>query len=602
MNPPPRRYATLVADDVSALRRLVRMALEASGRFEVVAEAATGIEAIARAREAQPELVLLDLSMPEMDGLEALPRILEAAPRSHVVVLSGFNHVRMAPLAKRQGASAYLEKGLDPKDLVKALLDALEPAGTGNGAASGGPGQPPAPGAAKQVDRFMPVPDLTAREGAVPRAANAGRAAHAAAAQARPAAPTTNGLHKNGPGPRRILLVEADAHRASRIDAMLQAATAADFAVESCSTIDDAIARLRHPGIDLVLVDPDGQSTSADDTLIEILTSAAAIPVVALQPASDVDLASRAIRLGTEDCLGLDHLDPELLGRSLLYAVERRRAHAARQVVRDQERQLHRLREVEQLKDQFFNAAAHELGAPLTSIRLQVALLRRTLQSEAGSDPTRMRAFEILERNVQRLSQLDQDILDVARLQAGHFSVNKRPMQVADVVRDVTETFEAAARAAGIRLGTSCPPTLAIEADPQRLSQVLLNLVSNAVKFTPSGGMVRIEGDVVGRECRLVVRDTGLGLRPDQIEQLFQPFSQVLGPDQPRGVGTGLGLFVSRGIVELHGGRIWCESNGPGHGSAFIVALPSLEAHAVPHLETSHAIAHPEAQAAGVAG
>lgn len=561
----PRQYNVLLADDVAALRRLVRLALEGSGRFQVVAEAATGLEAVERARAAQPELVLLDLSMPEMDGLEALPRVLEAAPRAHVVVLSGFNHVRMAPLAKRQGASAYLEKGLDPKDLVKALLDVLEPGATG---AAGGAGPsakaPSSPADAPLRAPAAGKPATTAPSNGVDR-----EAPHGDARAASPAHP--RGV---GPGPLRILLVEADGLRAGRIAAYLQEAGTADFAVEHRDTLASAIARLRQPGIDLALVDPAGLSGGSEDVLIEVLTDAASIPVVALLPAADAEMASRAIRLGTEDCLGLDRLDAGLLGRSVLYAIERRRAHAARQTVRDQERQLHRLREVEQLKDQFFNAAAHELGTPLTSIRLQVALLKRDRQEE--SDPARARAFDILERNLQRLAQLDQDILDVARLQAGHFSVAKKPIRLSDVVRDITETFEAPARSAGIHLAANCPDQLAVEADAQRLSQVLLNLVGNALKFTKPGGAVNVEAKAVANECHLCVRDTGIGLRPDQIEGLFKPFSQVLGADQPQGVGTGLGLFVSRGIVELHGGRIWCESPGTGHGSSFTVALPLL--------------------------
>ena len=120
-------FRVVIADDVSALRMLIRIVLQDSGRFVVVGEAADGEEAVARARELQPDLVLLDLSMPRMDGLEALPNVIVAAPHCKVVVFSGFTADRMATLTMDAGAVHYIEKGASPGELVSKLLAVLEP-------------------------------------------------------------------------------------------------------------------------------------------------------------------------------------------------------------------------------------------------------------------------------------------------------------------------------------------------------------------------------------------------------------------------------------------------------------------------------------------
>jgi len=120
-------FRVLIADDVQDLRSMLRLALELSGRFTVVAEAMDGAHAVDLAAMYKPDLALLDLSMPALDGLEALPRILDASPATRVVVLSGFEEARMAPVALKSGAVAYLEKGVPPRRLVQALIEIMQP-------------------------------------------------------------------------------------------------------------------------------------------------------------------------------------------------------------------------------------------------------------------------------------------------------------------------------------------------------------------------------------------------------------------------------------------------------------------------------------------
>jgi len=131
-------YRVMIADDVQDLRSMLRLALELSGHFTVVAEAMNGAHAVDLAAMHKPDLALLDLSMPELDGLEALPRIREVSPDTKVVVLSGFEEARMGPMAMAQGAVAYLEKGIPPRRLVQVLLEIMENASPGTGVTTGG--------------------------------------------------------------------------------------------------------------------------------------------------------------------------------------------------------------------------------------------------------------------------------------------------------------------------------------------------------------------------------------------------------------------------------------------------------------------------------
>src|SRR5581483_11905027 len=230
-----------------------------------------------------------------------------------------------------------------------------------------------------------------------------------------------------------------------------------------------------------------------------------------------------------------------------------------------------RLREIDAMKTQFINNAAHELGTPLTPIKLQAHLLR----SDAALTAKQRRSVDVLNRNVDHLSLMVRDLLDASRLQAGRLSLEPRPVDVARLVEEAAESFAEAARQAGVDLRARAEGPLVVKADAPRVTQVLLNLVGNALKFTPAGGSIEVSAQREGDEVVLRVRDTGAGLSEDQIERLFRPFSQVHDRTGLSHGGTGLGLFISRGVAEQHGGRIWASAEGPGLGSTCGFALPS---------------------------
>lgn len=250
----------------------------------------------------------------------------------------------------------------------------------------------------------------------------------------------------------------------------------------------------------------------------------------------------------------------------------RQQAELANRVATERLGEIQKLKEVDRYRTTLLSTASHELNTPITPLKLQLHLLG---QGTYGAlTPEQRRSVGILSRNMDRLSTLVRDILDVARIQGGALRVNPRPLDLVAIVREATDPFHEAAAHAQVRLEVRTPVALPAEADSGRLTQVIVNLVDNALKFTPAGGRVEVEAAVFDGEAVVYVHDTGPGVSEEQRARLFQAFSQVHDPGQATRTGTGLGLFISKSIVEQHRGRIWCESRGPGHGSSFGLALP----------------------------
>lgn len=254
--------------------------------------------------------------------------------------------------------------------------------------------------------------------------------------------------------------------------------------------------------------------------------------------------------------------------------------------------EVERLEQLNNFKTQLLNTAAHELNTPLTPLRLQVHLLRS--QSLGGLSDRQQKAVDVLERNVERLALLVSDILDVARLESGHLTVEREETDLVALVDEAVQSYEETARGVGIDLHLDSHGDVKVEADPRRILQVLYNLVSNGIKFTPEGGRVTItiEVDMGTQEAIVAVTDTGLGMSRSQLDALFEPFSRVHDTETTAIPGTGLGLYISRGIVQQHDGIIEASSPGAGRGTTFRFTLP-LATSSTPQLETKTTPASP---------
>jgi len=235
-----------------------------------------------------------------------------------------------------------------------------------------------------------------------------------------------------------------------------------------------------------------------------------------------------------------------------------------------------RLREMNEFRARFVNIAAHELKTPLTPIRAQTEILATLLGSQAT--PAQARALQALRRSVQRLTTLVDDVLDAARIQATQLRLRLQPLDLNRVVTEALEGYRSVAAEVGVAIVTRLARAAPVQGDPQRLLQVVHNLLNNALKFTPRGGEVTVATEADAQEVRLVVADTGRGMGQDQLARLFQPFTQVHPDLEASSRGTGLGLFIIRGIVEQHGGTVRAQSGGQDQGTTFTVALPRGQA------------------------
>jgi signal transduction histidine kinase/ActR/RegA family two-component response regulator len=223
-------------------------------------------------------------------------------------------------------------------------------------------------------------------------------------------------------------------------------------------------------------------------------------------------------------------------------------------------------------KDEFLAMLAHELRNPLSAISASVALLEAT----NATPQTDQHAKDVLKRQVRQMSMLVNDLLDAARASSGRLALREAEVDLAQVTGSVVQAFKNSGRTRHISVSTSLQP-VRVRGDAMRLEQVVANLLDNAAKFTPAGGQVHVTLAAVEGQATLTVTDTGAGIAPGLLRDLFDPFTQAeAGLDRARG-GLGLGLHVVKGLVELHRGSDEARSEGAGKGASFIVRLPSIE-------------------------
>lgn len=220
-------------------------------------------------------------------------------------------------------------------------------------------------------------------------------------------------------------------------------------------------------------------------------------------------------------------------------------------------------------RDDFLGIVSHDLRNILNTMVGSAALIADRVSREDPAEEVRGHARRI-QRACARMNRLIGDLVDVVSLDAGKPVVTPEVGDTTSVVTEVVEAFEEHAAQNQVSLSAEIGPPLVAEFDPARILQVLTNLLSNAIKFTPAQGKVVVRLARVGDDIRFAVSDTGVGLPSDQLEAVFGRFVQVAGKDRR---GVGLGLYISKGIVQAHGGRIWAESR-VGEGSTFYFTLP----------------------------
>jgi len=242
------------------------------------------------------------------------------------------------------------------------------------------------------------------------------------------------------------------------------------------------------------------------------------------------------------------------------------------------------------IKDEFLATLSHELRTPLSAILGWTQIL---LKGHATSEADRRRAVEVIDRNARAQVQLIEDLLDLSRIMSGKLRLDLQQVAMLDVVQAAVDSAAPAAAAKDIRLRSLLDPSrMMVNGDASRLQQVVWNLLTNAIKFTPKGGQVQVLLQRVNSHIELSVADTGVGIPAGFIGQVFDRFSQRDSSSTRQHGGLGLGLAICKQLVELHGGTIRASSPGEGQGSTFFVELPL----SIMQVEAENERAHPTAE------
>ena len=229
------------------------------------------------------------------------------------------------------------------------------------------------------------------------------------------------------------------------------------------------------------------------------------------------------------------------------------------------------LRDTDRRKDEFLAMLGHELRNPLAAVQNSVAVA-------SLDEANRRRALEIARRQTEQLGRLIDDLLDVARITHGRIYLRKQWVSLAEIIRRAIESTQSFIANRGIRLENTVPiEPIPVDADPARLEQVFVNLLTNAGKYTDVGGRISLNVEIRPDSVAVRIRDTGIGISKDLLMRIWDLFAQAnQSLDRSQG-GLGVGLTITRRLVELHGGRVEAHSDGPGRGSEFVVILPLLQ-------------------------
>lgn len=352
-----------------------------------------------------------------------------------------------------------------------------------------------------------------------------------------------------------ILLVEDSRAEALYIERTLGQAGANIYRVRRAQTIKEAVERVQETEFDILLLDlglPDASGFSGLQTLQE---HAPKVPIIVLTGSNDPETEQAAVELGAQDYLLKDLASVSALSRAMRHAIQRK--------------------QIENLKSEFISVVSHELRTPITSIHGALGLIDGAMSDELSDKAQTL--IHIAHKNSERLILLINDILDVEKLEASRMSFDVQREALFPVLRQAVETNQAYANRFNVHLSLDLTDQADL-ADPyvlvdaMRLTQVIANLVSNAIKFSRPGGEVIVRPERYGGKIRISVIDHGVGMPPEFRERIFSKFSQAQSTIRRQQDGTGLGLYITKRIVEHMHGTIDYDSVH-GHGSTFWVDL-----------------------------
>jgi sigma-B regulation protein RsbU (phosphoserine phosphatase) len=361
----------------------------------------------------------------------------------------------------------------------------------------------------------------------------------------------------------RALLIEDNPGDARLIQESLRDADPrGSVDLQRVDRLERGLGVLANDAIDVVLLDLSLPDSTGLETFTRLHEAFPAVAAVVLSGLNDESVAVNAVQSGAQDYLVKGLVDGTALLRSMRYAVERQKLEAAR---RDLERQ----------RDEFFSSVSHDLRTPVAAIKAAVGVV---LANEPSDMPAVLhRLLGNIDGAADELAALIEDILEIARLQSGRVELWRSEVDLRHVIRRAIAALEPLFEARGQHVSTDfSSEDTHVSADAERIGRVLRNVLGNAQKYGADGGSidVRLSRLPDGQMC-VSVHDDGPGIPAGEEERIFERFYRVREAARSGPAGTGLGLAIARGLVELHGGKLWAES-AAGQGSTFHMLLPAL--------------------------
>ena len=366
-------------------------------------------------------------------------------------------------------------------------------------------------------------------------------------------------------GSTHILLIEDNPGDADLVRLRLVEADS-DVAVSCVTRLATGLASMIVAPPTMVLLDLNLPDSHGAETYRTVLEQAPGVPIVVLSGLDDEELAANAVHQGVQDYLVKGNFDSMQLARAMRYAIERQALLTSLDMSRRQQLQF---------KNEFLSHVSHELRTPLTCIHQFVSLMLDGLA--CALIPEQREHLETVFRSVNQLRAMITDLLEATRAEAGKISIEPHCVVIGDVIRQAVAMLQGTAQAKGVGVEAGLDIRIPfVYADPKRVLQVLTNLIYNAIKFTPSDGSVMVRACLTENDPDFVhvyVTDTGRGISPESKALIFERLYQDPNSIDDSRKGLGLGLYISKELVQLHGGQMWVESQ-LSHGSTFVFTLP----------------------------
>lgn len=378
----------------------------------------------------------------------------------------------------------------------------------------------------------------------------------------------------------KILLIEDNLAEARLLQEFLKAAESKHFSLVHVKRLQEALDQLDRDYFDIILLDltlPDSQGLVS---LAPLIRKAPSLPIVVLTNTNDDELAIESVRQGAQDYLVKRQVNVEVLMRSLYYAIERKQmSEALRKVnetlenrVQERTAELVQAKELNQLKSEFVSMLSHDIRNPLTTIMLSTGLLQNN--EDRLTKETKLTHYQLIRSAIKNMDRLLSEVLLIGKADSGKLRCQPKPMALEPFCRQLVKEVQFNIDEKHQLVFTSQGELGEALWDENLLRHILGNLLANAIKYSPEGGLIRLELIAETETVILRIQDPGIGIPPEDLKGLFQAFHRAKNVDAIP--GTGLGLAIVKRCVEEHGGQISVESE-VGVGTTFIITLPVMQ-------------------------